>query len=106
MFSTTSTLNVSLTARADIVRALHSEDLAVTAELREIGLLERAGELTPYQAQLLCDSAQTTGAARTARWTTVHHTGAVTTFDLEVWHGRRDAEVLAIRRDLAANGLL
>ena len=106
MFSTTTTITIPLTASADIVRALHSQDSALSAELREIRLLERAGELTPYQARLLRDSAQRSGDARAARWTTVRHTAPVSTLDLEPWRGQRDDEVLAICADLKASDLL
>lgn len=106
MFSTTSTIVVSLTDTVDLVRALCLHEAGTARELREIRLLERAGELTPYQARTLRDVADTDDAARTARWTTVHRAGPVTTFDLETWHGQCDDEVLAIRADLTVSGLL
>lgn len=106
MFSTTTTIAVSLTATADLVRALNCQENATNRELREVRLLERAGELTPYEARLLRDVAVDARDAREARWTTLHQTARVTTFDLETWHGQCDDEVLAIRTDLAASGLL
>lgn len=99
MFSTSSTTTVPLTASADLVRALSLQDSAVRIELREVRLLERAGELTAYQARLLRDAAQITSDARTARWRAVRTVRPVSTLDLEAWHGDRDDEVGAPPRD-------
>ena len=53
MFSTTSTINVALTDTAALIQALVTDHHAVTAELREVRLLERVGELSADEARLL-----------------------------------------------------
>lgn len=110
MFSTTSHLTASTDAQPAYLRAvaLHSPD-RIGAELAELRMLARAGEMHPRDAAVLIADLEQRLARRDARRDTLGAaaTGAVTTFDLERWHGdARDPESNELRVDLQASGLL
>lgn len=102
-----STITTGTLTSDSAVRARALDDATFDAEIRELRLLHRAGELTDRQAALLIDAAETAAAARNARLLTVGATGSLTTFELEQRHGDdHDHEVGEIRALLDASDLL
>lgn len=107
MFSTTS----HLTASSDAPPAyLHAAALSsVDAELAELRMLTRAGEMHPRDAAILIDGLEQQIARRDARRGTLGAaaSGPVSTLDLESWHGDdHDHESSEPRVELQAHGLL
>lgn len=107
MFSTTSHLTDGTDAQTAVVRAITLDDMSVDAELAELRMLTRAGEMHARDAAPLIADLEQRIARRDARRDTLGAAGSVTTFELEAWHGDdRDHESAALRVALQAHGLL
>jgi hypothetical protein len=106
MFSTTNKLYTS------DIQAAHIHAIATDstdAELAELRMLTRAGEMHPRDAAPLIADLEQRIVRRDARDVTLGRagTGLASTLDLETWHGdNRDRESAALRLDLQADGLL
>lgn len=110
MFSTTSHLTATTDAQRAYLHAvaLNSPD-SVDAELAELRMLARAGEMHPRDAAVLIADLEQRLARRDARRDTLGAaaTGPVSTLDLESWHGAKgDHESTELRVALQAHGLL
>ena len=94
MFSTTGHLSCSTDHQAATINSRARRISDVDAEVAELRMLTRAGEMHPRDAAaLIADLEQ-----QTARRDTLGAAGSGATFDLEIWHGDP--------RDLQASGLL
>ena len=90
----------------NVSAAIVATHAAADAELRELRLLTRCGDLMAVDAEIL--AAGVTGYAdrRSARLAAVRHEGQATTLDTALWGGDLDGFDAAVRRDLAAAELL
>lgn len=107
MFSTTTTLTAKPVHPADTDRAAAAISAETAAEIQTIRTRAAAGELTSAVAQQQITGAHRRGAGRLARLTTLGRNGAVTTLELETWHGdQHDHDSVDLRAELMASGLL
>lgn len=107
MFSTATNLTATPIAAADIDIAAASISEATAAQIQSIKRLANAGELSASVARRQIAAIRGHGSRGLARLTAVGSNGAVTTLELETWHGdAQDPDTHDLRADLKASGLL